>query len=102
MYIHIFISLFIIQTIIIICIIVISIFIIIIIIMIIIMIKGSAPKRGRYSTTVLPPSASVQWQPHGLTIPASRIPKIIIKQCFLKVFIVLFHYIYIYNIKDGE
>ena len=38
-------------------------------------------KRGRHSTIVFPPSASVQWQPDGLTIhtkevvPRSQIPR---------------------------
>ena len=34
--------------------------------------KGSAPERGRHSTIFLPPNASVQWQPDGLTIHTEK------------------------------
>ena len=30
--------------------------------------RGSAPKRGCHCTRFVPPNASVQWQPDGLTI----------------------------------
>ena len=34
--------------------------------------RGSAPKRGRHYTICVPPSASVQWQPDGLTIHTKK------------------------------
>ena len=34
--------------------------------------RGSAPKRGRHSAIFVPPDASVQWQPDGLTIHAKK------------------------------
>ena len=34
--------------------------------------RGSAPKRGRHSTIFVPPNASVQWQPDGLTIHTNK------------------------------
>ena len=34
--------------------------------------SGSAPKRGRHSTICIPPNASVQWQPDGLTFHTKK------------------------------
>ena len=34
--------------------------------------RAGTPKRGRHSTVFVPPNASVQWQPDGLTIDTNK------------------------------